>query len=202
MTANALSTIAIITQIVASISVIVGIIIALIQLREMAKARYLEALSKIFEEFRSEEFFAGRRFVYSHDRFDYNSCTSEERNKIERLINTYNRISFFVFKGMVSKNLILEMYSGAFVASWEKLENYIYVRRLATGFSDWAANFEKMAKISKVFRKKTLKEVGVDYKVPETPMPPAINKQSVTSSINITPKNKSKRSSTHHRRTK
>jgi hypothetical protein len=76
-----------IAQVFASVSVIVAILFAIIQLREATRARYLEALTKIFEDFRSEEFFQDRRFVYSHDEFVYESCNDEEKRRVERLIN-------------------------------------------------------------------------------------------------------------------
>lgn len=154
-----------ISQVVACVAVVVAILFAIVQIREVTRARYLEALARIFEEFRSEVFFKDRRFVYSHERFSWGSCTDEERTKIERLINTYNRMSFLVKKGMIPQKLILELWSGALLASWQKLKSYVKDRRVATGFSDWAIQFEHLAGLSEEYRTKVLGEKGTGYKV-------------------------------------
>lgn len=154
-----------ISQVIACIAVIIAIPFAIIQIKEATRARYLEALSRIFEEFRSEVFFKDRRFVYSHEQFDWNSCNKDERIRIERLINTYNRMAFLVEKGMIPQRLILEIWSGALTASWQKLESYVKDRRAATGFSDWAIQFEHIANLSKKYRIKVLGEKATGYKV-------------------------------------
>ena len=154
-----------ISQVVACVAIVIAIPFAYVQLREATRARHLEALARIFEEFRSEVFFEDRRFVYSHDVFNWNACSDEERIRIERLINTYNRISFLVEKGMVPKKLILEIWSGAILASWQKLESYVIERRAITGFSDWAIQFEHLAAHSKQYRMSILKETGLGYEV-------------------------------------
>ena len=158
-----------ILQVVAAIAIIVGIPFAIIQLKEVTRARYVDALSRIFEEFRSEVFFKDRRFVYSHEQFDYNSCTREEKIRIERLINTYNRTSFLVEKGLIPKKFFLEIWSGAWLASWQKLERYVKERRAATGFSDWAIQFEHLVAFSKNYRTKVLGEKEKGYGIPPPP---------------------------------
>lgn len=152
-----------ISQVLASISVIAAIIFAVVQLREATRTRYLEAVARIFEEFRSKAFFQDRRFIYSHDAFDYASCTDEERTQIERSINTFNRMSFLVEKGLLPKKLVLEMWSGALLSVWQKLESYVQDRRRVTGFSDWAIQFEHMAALSREYRTTVLGEEGVGY---------------------------------------
>jgi hypothetical protein len=158
--------IAAICQVVASVAVVIGIPFALFQLREATRARNLEVLARTFEEFRSEVFFEDRRFVYSHEQFDYDCCDEAQRTRLERLINTYNRIAFLVLKGLTSRQLVLELYSGAFIASWQKLEGYVRARRAYTGFSDWAIHFEQIAELAEKYRGGVLKEHHVKYKVP------------------------------------
>ena len=154
-----------ISQVIACAAVIIAIPFAFIQIKEATRARYLEALSRIFEEFRSEVFFKHRRFVYSHKQFDWSSCSEGERMRIERLINTFNRMAFLVEKGMIPQRLILEIWSGALAASWQKLEPYVRDRRAATGFSDWAIQFEHLANLGKEYRIEVLGEKGTAYKV-------------------------------------
>ena len=60
-----------ISQVIACAAIIIAIPFAIIQIKEATRARYLEALSRIFEEFRSEVFFKARRSVYSHEQFDW-----------------------------------------------------------------------------------------------------------------------------------
>ena len=154
-----------ISQVIACAAIIIAIPFAIIQIKEATRARYLEALSRIFEEFRSEVFFKARRFVYSHEQFDWSCCSEDERITLERLINTYNRMAFLVEKGMIPKRLIFEIWSGALVASWQRLESYVNDRRAATGFSDWAIQFEHLANLSKKYRITVLGEKGTGYKV-------------------------------------
>lgn len=155
-----------ISEVVASVAVIIAIPFAIVQIKEASRSRDLEALSRIFEEFRSDIFLKDRRFVYSHDDFDYNSSTDEQRIRLERLINTYNRISFLVEKRLIPKRLFLEMWSGAILASWQRLNLYVKDRRVETGFSDWAIRFENLAALSEDYRKKVLGEKGNSYRVP------------------------------------
>jgi hypothetical protein len=166
-----------IAQVFASVSVIVAILFAIIQLREATRARYLEALTKIFEDFRSEEFFQDRRFVYSHDEFVYESCNDEEKRRVERLINAFNRMSFLAEKGLLPRKLILEMWSGALYRSWQKLELYVAAHRKEYKFSDWAIQFEHMAALSREYRIKVLGEDWISHKIslqqPDTGSPSA-----------------------------
>jgi hypothetical protein len=163
MNADSWALAASISQVLASISVISAIIFAVVQLREATRARYLEALARIFEEFRSEGFFEDRRFIYAHGEFSYASCTDEEKRRIERTINTFNQMSFLVEKGLLPRKLILEMWSGALLSSWQKSESYVQDRRAATGFSDWAIQFEHMAALSGEYRTRVLGEKGSSY---------------------------------------
>jgi len=81
---------------VGAITIVVASILALSQLREMAKARFLEALIKLFEELNAPEARAARAFVFQELPSDPTEINGIARKNVETVYNQLDFVGFLV----------------------------------------------------------------------------------------------------------
>lgn len=143
--------------------VLVTAIIALRQIGVAAQARHVDVLGKVFESFHSDEARQDRRFIYESAFDDYSALSPEIRDRIDRVIDLYERTAFLAIRSLIPTDLILGMYSGTYIVVWNKLDSYICDKRIATGLSNYGGAFETLAKKARVYRKKRYKEKSQRY---------------------------------------
>jgi hypothetical protein len=163
------SAIGAISSAISTLVILVAAVIAMKQLREAAQARHVGALSKVFEDFHSEEARQDKRFIYDNSFDDYSKCSPEIRYRVDRVIELHQRTAFLATLSLIPSDLILEMYSGTYAALWQKLELYVLGKRTETGLTNYGASFEVLAKKAVEYRKKRFGERGVRYTFGYTP---------------------------------
>jgi|SRR3990167_6706501 len=140
-----------------SIATVLGLIIlvpativALGQLKEMTKARHLEAMLHVYDMIGSIEARRHKRFIYTELRSRPENLTDEEREIVENMIATFDRIGRLVESGLIPKDELLQGHSSIFLKTWGKLEPYINYQRRVIG-KRHAQNFEMLVKISREY---------------------------------------------------
>jgi hypothetical protein len=126
------------------VTLIAGMVFALIQLRQYREARQREAALEFLRSFQSLQMTTALRLV-----FDLPSGLSGE--EIERaladhmdliysLVTTWESIAILVFRNEVELELVDDFFSGPLLVSWEKLEPLVHRMRATTGretISEW-----------------------------------------------------------------
>lgn len=98
------------------------------QWREQARARYLEGLARMFEEFGSREAYADADAVLGLPQRieDY---SPEELELATWAVRVYEKIAFLVESGLVPAEYIVPLYSRRIVWDWDALQPYILEQR-------------------------------------------------------------------------
>lgn len=123
--------------------VLLGALAAWRQLREMAKARSLEALSRVLDELSTPEMSKARRYVLTHDLPPPGSVPEDIHQQMHMVWVSFDKVGLMVEFELIPSQLALEMYYGSIIYSWEKLEPYIRYERetLKRRYQDY---FEKL----------------------------------------------------------
>ena len=140
-----------VATIIGAIVVIYAAVVAVGQLKEMTKTRYLEAMLRVYDMIASPEARASRRFIYSELRSAPDRVTSEEREKIEEVSVMLDRVGALVSAGLVPKDLLFANHREMIIRSWEKLAPYVIYRRLHR-YPSFARHFEQLANLAQNHR--------------------------------------------------
>jgi hypothetical protein len=102
--------------------------VAWFQLRESSKARYLEALVRMFDDFGSREAYHHTDMVLGLPKHvaDY---THDERELAIWVVRVYEKIGFLVESGMMPADYIVPLYSRRIVWTWDALWPFIKEQR-------------------------------------------------------------------------
>ncbi|MCU7933943.1 MAG: hypothetical protein KZQ99_03565 [Candidatus Thiodiazotropha sp. (ex Dulcina madagascariensis)] len=122
--------------------IVIGMPIALINLKLIARTLQFQSVSRFMDELgeASDE----RRFVYREfDRdCDFTKLDSETIKKIEKVINSLNRIYLFIDNKTLPPEQVLSISHTVIIRCWYKLENYIKYKEKALG-ARYARRIEK-----------------------------------------------------------
>ncbi len=110
---------------IAAIIAAIAAIIAIKQLSEMAKSRHLEAILRVYEMIGNDSARHDRKFIFNNLNSPPESITDEERNKIERISVTLDRVGKLIKSGLVPKNEFLDSHYEMVIRCWKVLEPYI-----------------------------------------------------------------------------
>ncbi|MEO7000372.1 MAG: hypothetical protein ABI068_01030 [Ktedonobacterales bacterium] len=133
------------------------------QWREQAKARYLEGLVRIFEDFGSREAYADADAVLGLPQ-RIEEYTAEELELATWAVRVYEKIAFLVDSELIPAEYIIPLYSRRIVWDWDALQPYIKEqRRLRDSDGGYrlagdALYFERLAARALTYRKRTFKE--------------------------------------------
>lgn len=145
------SDLASIATIISAIVVIGAALLAVQQLREMSKARYLEGMLRVYDLIASEDARASRRFIYGELTSKPEAITAKEQEKVETVSVLLDRVGALVSAGLVPKDLLLASHHDMFIRSWDKLAPYIFYRRLH-GDASYVIHFEQVADMARNFQ--------------------------------------------------
>jgi hypothetical protein len=144
----------------ASIATVLGVIvviptaiIALRQLKEMTKARHLEAMLQVYEMIGSESARKHRKFIYTELKSAPEALTSDEREHVEQISVTFDRIGKLVASDLIPKDELLSGHCEVIIRSWNKLEPYILHHRKVIG-NYHAKHFETLANLAQEYHSK------------------------------------------------
>lgn len=138
------------------IILLLSVIFIIPQIKLSSKSRFFEVVSKVFDEIHSKEFTELKIFVFDNIK-SYEDYSPEERKKVERYIEIFEKFCFYIDKKLLSRKVFLDMYSRLVIKSWENLEDYIYVKRDKWRAINYAEYFEKVYIVAKKYRRKKYK---------------------------------------------
>lgn len=141
---------------IAAIFITVGVPIAIWQLIEMKRARFLEASHHLFAELDDNASRECRRFIYTELPSDPKKVNRTQLDKAENVWVCLNRIAIRVEKKLFPKSLALEMYSGTVIRCWKKLKNHIEYQRKLRNDEEYMKPFERFFEECKRYK-------GEDY---------------------------------------
>lgn len=144
----------------ASIATVIGVVIliptaivALRQLKEMTKARHLEAMLQVYEMIGSESARKHRKFIYTELKSTPEELTSNEREHVEQISVTFDRIGKLVASDLIPKDELFAGHCEVIIRSWNKLEPYIKHHRGMIG-RHHAKHFEALAILAEEYYSK------------------------------------------------
>jgi hypothetical protein len=147
------STLASVATVLGVVFVVYAAIVALGQLKEMTKARHLEAMLQVYEMIGSESARKQRRIIYTELRSAPEDLTTDERELVEQVSVTFERIGKLVESDLVPRNELLEGHCEVILRCWKKLEPYIaHYRRVSSGRH--AKHFERLATLAQEYHLK------------------------------------------------
>ena len=108
-------------------------ILVFIQLKEMAAARSLEALSRVFDTVTTEEMSEARRYVLSQELPPPGEASPEVYRKMHKVWVSFDNLGLLVDHGMLPEEIALDMFYDTVVRCWQKLETHIQHERETRG---------------------------------------------------------------------
>jgi len=148
---NFWSNLASIATIIGAFVVICAALIAVSQLREMTKARHLEAMLRVYDMIGSEKARSSRNFIYTQLRSKPDTVTPEEREKIEEVSVMLDQVGSLVKAGLVPSDALFESHCEMITLSWKRLAPYILHRRRHLD-STFASHFEQLAESARIYQ--------------------------------------------------
>jgi hypothetical protein len=128
--------------------VIYAAVVAVRQLKEMARSRNLEAMLRVYELIASKEARASRRFIYTELSSEPDAVTSEELDKIEEVSVTFDRVGALVGAGLVPADLLFASHRDMIIRAWDRLAPYVAYHRLQR-YAAYARHFEQLAGLAR-----------------------------------------------------
>src|SRR5918912_4022586 len=119
---NLWSTLASVATVIGVSVVIPTAVIALRQLKEMTKARHLEAMLKVYEMIGSESARKQRKFIYTELTSAPEALTSDERDQVEQVCVAFDRIGILVRSDLIPKDELFAGHCEVIIRTWRKLE--------------------------------------------------------------------------------
>lgn len=119
------------------ITLIAGVVFALIQLRQYREARQREAALEFLRSFQSPQMAKSLRRIFalppglSSEEIDV--ALADHMDDVYSLYTTWESIGILVFRGEVRLDLVSDFFSGPLLVSWSKLESQVYRIRETTG---------------------------------------------------------------------
>lgn len=133
--------------------VLIGVPIAVGQLRASSKARELEAFAGVFDNITSEKRTVRIAHVL-HLSDDSETWSREDRQAAEAERASFEYVGFLVHQGFIRRRLVLYMYSLLIVNMWEKLAPWTRELRATMETPNLASSFEWLAGEAGRYRKR------------------------------------------------
>lgn len=136
-----------------AVVVVYAAIVAVRQLKEMTRTRYLEAMLRVYELISSDDARDTRRYIYSELRSTPDALTLEEQRQVEKASVLLDRVGSLVAAGLVPADLVLSSHSTMIANLWDRLEPYIRFHR-SQRYESYVRYFEELAIAAKSFQAK------------------------------------------------
>lgn len=122
-----------ITTVLGFFVIIYTVLVALGQLKEMTRTRHLEAMLRVYEIIGSREARTQRRFLYTQLTSSPAQLSSEERDHVEDVSASFDRIGKLIEDGLVPKEMLFDSHCEMIIRCWIKLKPYIIYHRQQIG---------------------------------------------------------------------
>lgn len=130
--------------VISATSLAVSGVLAARQNRTASAGYSLPVVLEIFGQFRSEEFFAARKYVYDTLNKDferpiaYTDLPPDALAKVRMVGGRYDDLGKLVAHGVVGEELIIGSNGTAIRRVWERVAPFVYAERRKTGALTWA----------------------------------------------------------------
>jgi hypothetical protein len=139
---------------------------AIVQLRHMRSSNQITALNELRETMETPDFLAAQHFIlaelspklqdpaFRYQVAESSARTNETRPTIAKILavgNFYEGMGVLLKTGLVDRTLVLQMWAGTAVTSWERLAQITAISRRRVGDRLWE-NFEYLTVLAQDFR--------------------------------------------------
>jgi hypothetical protein len=126
-----------IIQFISTISIVLGILFGLLNLRNFQAMRRRESAILMLNSFQTSDFVRGLLLIFDLPE----GVTTKQIEKLPKdkytdlymVIGAWERLGILVFRGEIELDLVDDAYSGPVIQSWQKLEKYIGEFRARVG---------------------------------------------------------------------
>lgn len=126
----------IISLIIASISLLTSIIVALVVYRQARQTNMLSIVMDMFREFRSGEFKQHQLYIYNQlaqnckaEETGFSKLPKTAADHVYLVSHFFDTLGFFVALGVVDKEIVIGFLGGAIESTWTALEPFIRQER-------------------------------------------------------------------------
>lgn len=138
------STLASIGAVIQTVVLVIAAIYGYRQVREMAKARDLQATIELLDIIGSDEVTRARHATFNL--LPLPPYLSEaEWSDIEKTSKAFNRAGWLLKHGLLDREMLFDMYCETIFNAWDKLRPYIVHARETRRFDRWQRHFEDLA---------------------------------------------------------
>ena len=139
---------------IATCFLVVGIVVAIWQLRETRRQTKTEFTEKRLEELNSTDSKEGLQIIYKRVPSKLSDLEKENRDKVIQLLERMHTLGLLVEKGYANKELAIEAHRGKFIGCWYILKPCICYEREKAG--KYGEGIEYLAKEAYKYQRKNL----------------------------------------------
>ena len=123
----------IVFQVVESIAVVIGVLFAIVQVRQYRREKHREAALELMHSFQTPSFAKAMNLVYNLpdelSKQEVENLLGEEFHLVYALMTTWESLGILVFRGEVDLDMVDEFFSGPIKVSWRKLQGHVLGER-------------------------------------------------------------------------
>ena len=127
----------VIFQVVETIAVVIGVVFAILQIRQYTRNKRREAAIELLHSFQTPSFAKALNLVYnlpdSLSKEQVEERLGDEFYLVYALMTTWESLGILVYLGEIDLDLIDDFFSGPIMISWRKLEGHIKGERSLLG---------------------------------------------------------------------
>lgn len=136
--------------------VIAAAVITLSQLRELVRARHVDAMFRVYDLIGSEAARDARRYVHVDLTAPPGEISTVDLDNIEKVAVTLDRVGALVSAGLVPEDELMASHAEVFLRTWSKLEPYLKQRGADLGLSpaSYMPHYRELASRARQYRKR------------------------------------------------
>jgi hypothetical protein len=124
-------------QIIEALAVVVGVVFAMVQVRQYQRDKHREAAMELLHSFQTPECAKALNIVYNLpdglSKDEIERQIGDDFHLVYALMTTWESLGILVFRGEVDLDLIDDFFSGPIRISWRKLEGHVMGERALLG---------------------------------------------------------------------
>ena len=140
--------------IIQAVIIVLGILFAVVQLRQVSMARNLETMKILFDGFDELSSYAQRKAILDTGPVDLATASEQDLLLYAQQADLFHSLGFYSRNRFVSRRYLLELYSGGIISMWQCLEPFVQYMRTEKGVSNYSHDFETLAAAARVYRAK------------------------------------------------
>lgn len=136
-------------DIAAPLAIIIGVVIALIQLRNQSRLRQFDTVMRLFSSFGQESFLHhyGRVMNWEYDTYESFKKKATEDDNVSLMVVSvfFENMGLLYKRGLAPLELLDDLLSGPIISAWRKVKPLWVGRRVEYGQPQWAEWFELLS---------------------------------------------------------